>query len=216
MNVSTLDCLNPCTMTEEFNVKNITAYAGANIIVDFMNSMGMNKELEDLSVRKVPWAVYSAGLELQMLMTAYTMGISRIEHTDVLKDDPIFRHKLDLDRFPHKSNTYRLLERFKTLEQVDELSTMNSTPLAMTIDKSKPAIMDIDTTVNTVHGHQEGTTVGYNPRYHGRGRMDRYREYLSCFYRSLNLRCLFQFFWIKRKLTEELICRKSSVCSNIS
>ena len=23
--------------------------------------------------------------------------------------------------------------------------------------------------MNTVHGHQEGTTVGYNPRYHGRG-----------------------------------------------
>lgn len=41
-------------------------------------------------------------------------------------------------------------------------------PLARVITPDLQAIIDLDSTVNTVHGHQEGSTVGYNPRYHGR------------------------------------------------
>lgn len=133
-----------------------------------MNSMQLNCLLENLSVRKAPWAKYSAGLELQMLLSAYMMGFARIEHTEILRSDPLFHQKFDLDAIPSKSNTYRLLERFDSSHKVEELSVVNSVPLERVIRKDKPAIMDIDSTVNTVHGQQEGTTIGYNPRYHGR------------------------------------------------
>lgn len=134
-----------------------------------MNGQKINQNLEELSVRKAPWAEYSAGLELQSLIVAYALGFSRIEHTETLRDDPLLLEKFGLTRLPHKSNTYRLLERFDDQEKVNELSLNINKPLLKgVLDAETPIIIDMDSTVNTVHGDQEGASVGYNPRYRGR------------------------------------------------
>lgn len=169
MNTSTKDSLNPCTIKETFDLHNITAVSGANMFIDFMNSLEINEHLEGLSVRKAHWADYSVGLELQLLIAGYALGFSRIEHMETLRDDPLLVEKFELERLPHKSNTYRLLDRFDDQAKIDELATDINNPLLQSIiDVKEPIIVDMDSTVNTVYGAQEGTSIGYNPRYRGR------------------------------------------------
>lgn len=59
--------------------------------------------------------------ELEILMTGYMLGLSCVEHTEVLEHDPLLRAKLDLGKLPHESNLYRVLDRFDTEEKVEEL-----------------------------------------------------------------------------------------------
>lgn len=54
------------------------------------------------------------------------------------------------------------------MEKVHELFAINAGLLQNILHDSKLCILDLDTTVETVHGQQQGTTRGYNPRYRGR------------------------------------------------
>lgn len=168
MNTSIHTYKNSCTIEEKFDLQNITPFADANIIVDSIHKLGIDRSLDSLTVKKAPWASYSTSTELQIIMTAYMLGLERIEHTQTMECDPFLTQKFGLTKLPSKSNLYRTLERFDTPKKVAELGTVNLLPVKQLIAKDTPAIIDIDSTVNTVHGHQEGTTVGYNPRYHGR------------------------------------------------
>src|ERR1019366_1541751 len=57
-------------------------------------------------------------------------------------------------RYPRRNQDY-LLQRF--IHQPDHRSRL---------------ILDLDSTVVTVFGHQEGAAVGYNPRYRGKRSFD--------------------------------------------
>lgn len=168
MSISTRTNQNSCLINEQFDLDNITPFAGANIIVDYMRQLGINHKLEELSVKKAPWADFSASIELQIIMTAYMLGLERIDHTRTMEYDKFLAQKFGLAKLPSTSNLYRTLERFHSAEKVSELNSVNQLPIRQLVTDDKQAIIDIDSTVNTVHGHQEGTTVGYNPRYHGR------------------------------------------------
>jgi len=168
VNTSTHDCLTPCSIKEIFDLPNITSAAGFNLLTDLADNLGINRALEKLSIGKEDWAKYSAGLEAQLLILAYSLGFQRIEHMEILKDDPLLLEKFQLASLPHKSNLYRLLERFDSQDKIDELSKVNSIPVKFLVNKDRPLVLDMDSTVNTVYGVQENSTVGYNPRYPGR------------------------------------------------
>lgn len=168
VNISTHDCLNPRLIDESFVLSNITPIGGFNLLTDLMDNLKINQALEGLSIKKSPWATYSAGLESQLLITAHALGFQRIEHMALLRNDPLVLNKFNLKSAPHKSNLYRLLERFDSQVKVDELSAVNSLALSKLCSKTTPLTLDLDSTVNTVHGMQEGSSVGYNPRYRGR------------------------------------------------
>ena len=51
---------------------------------------------------------------------------------------------------------------------VDALYKINKQLLPALVDSSKPFVLDLDTTVETVHGTQEGSSRGYNHRYPSR------------------------------------------------
>lgn len=62
-----------------------------------------------------------------------------------------------------------LLSQF-TPEWVEQLRQVNEAVLDLKADLDAPreVWLDFDDTVITVFGNQEGSTVGYNPHYHGR------------------------------------------------
>lgn len=97
-----------------------------------------------------------------------SLGIARIEHTDTVEKDSLLCSLLGLKKLPQKSTFYRGLERFDQVEKVHELFAINAGLLQNILHDSKLCILDLDTTVETVHGQQQGTTRGYNPRYRGR------------------------------------------------
>lgn len=168
MSISARTNQNSSLINEQFDLDNITPFAGANIIVDYMRQLGIDQKLEELSVKKAPWADFSSSSEMQIIMTAYMLGLERIDHTRTMEFDKFLAQKFGLAKLPSTSNLYRTLERFDSAEKVSELNSVNQLPIRQLVTDDKQAIVDIDSTVNTVHGRQEGTTVGYNSRYHGR------------------------------------------------
>lgn len=54
MSISARTNQNSCLINEQFDLDNITPFAGANIIVDYMRQLGIDQKLEELSVKKSP------------------------------------------------------------------------------------------------------------------------------------------------------------------
>ncbi len=96
MNSSIHTYKNSCTIEEKFDLQNITPFAGANIIVDSIRKLGIDRSLDSLTVKKAPWASYSTSTELQIIMTAYMLGLERIEHTQTMECDPFLTQKFGL------------------------------------------------------------------------------------------------------------------------
>lgn len=156
-------------VSEEFDCAGLTAFGGANLLVDFMrNDLALLPKLAEIPVRKAPWATYTVAQDMECLLTGYMLGAERISHMDDLEYDPLLQLKLGLDKLPQHCTFYRTLERFNTKERVAGLQPVNRHVLARIIPENSSVTLDIDTTVETTHGRQEGTAIGYNPRYHGR------------------------------------------------
>lgn len=158
-----------CIVSEVFDLEGITAYGGANLLIDFLrNDLQLVRRFEDLPMQKAAWATYSVAQDLECLLVAYCLGVERISHMPELEHDPLLRIKLGMDKLPQHSTLYRTLDRFRCRNDVESLADRNQPLLDRLIPTSTGAILDIDTTVNPVHGTQEGASVSYNPRYRGR------------------------------------------------
>jgi len=154
---------------EVFNLENVTSVAGANLLVDFMRDhMQIQKHLSAFPFDKAPWSTYTLSDEIEALLCAYTLGYERISHIKELEADPLLCWKLGIPKLPDTTTLYRNLERFNSEDRVNALGRLNRYPLEYILRNQKIAILDIDTTVETVFGQQEGSCIGYNPRYHGR------------------------------------------------
>lgn len=158
-----------CRILEVFDLKNATAVAGANLLVDFMrNNLQIRKHLGELSFGKAPWSTYTLEDEIEALLCAYALGYERISHIEELESDPLLCRKLGVQKLPDTTTLYRNLDRYTSEDRVNELCRFNRHPLEYIMCGQKMAILDIDPTVETVFGQQEGGCVGYNARYHGR------------------------------------------------
>lgn len=158
-----------CTVVERFDLNTITAVAGANLLFDFIrDSLHLRSYFGELTFSKAPWATYTLADELEVLICAYMLGYKRISHIEEVESDPLFCKKVGLQKLPDTTTLYRALERFGSADRVGELSKANQHVLSYLLAGLKTAILDIDTTVETVHGQQEGSCIGYNARYHGR------------------------------------------------
>jgi len=154
---------------EVFDLKNATAVAGANLLVDFMiNVLQIHEHLGGISFSKAHWSTYTLVNEIETLLCAYALGYERIFHIEELESDPLLCRKLGVQKLPDITTLYRNLARFNSEDRVNELCQPNRRLLEHIMRGQKIAILDIDTTVETVFGQQEGSCIGYNERYHGR------------------------------------------------
>lgn len=102
------------------------------------------------------------------LLVGAMLGIEHVMHMNQLERDPLVTLKLGLKKLPHISTDYRALERFQSEDDLKQLERVHRELLEPVLRPIKIGILDIDTTVEPVQGKQEGTSVGYNPRYRGR------------------------------------------------
>jgi len=168
-NTSTRTAPNSCPIDYKFDKDGLTAFGGAAPLIDFFrNHLNVRGLLDSLSMEKADWATYTIGAETEALLVAYALGFKRIEHMDAIEHDPLLCAKLELDKLPQKSTFYWVLERFTSPEHINEFFGINKQLLPAVVDASKPFVLDLNTTVETVHGTQEGSSSGYNPKHRGR------------------------------------------------
>ena len=150
-----------------FNQQNLTGFGGMPLLISFIEKMGIEEDLEDVFDHE--GYIYSTTDLLLSAITGITVGVDRLYHLNAIRNDPALTKALGLDQLPEETNIRRQLTKSSTKE-VERMRTVLSKNLqrANQTDKVVEIGLDIDSTVATVYGKQEGAEVGYNPTKKGR------------------------------------------------
>jgi len=113
---------------------------------------------------------YTVPQMMLALIYPIVLGLDRLETASFLRSNGTFQYLTGLPSFPDPQTLRRFLlqapPRFwEQLHRVNDrlLQTFIHLP-----DHRSRLIFDLDSTVVTVFGHQDGAEVGYNPRYRGK------------------------------------------------
>jgi len=154
-----------------FSADGLTRFGGLTLFQQFCKSMGLRRFLQ-IYVR---WPMYGqkkyhpADLFLTHLF-AIVSGIGRIQNTKSLISNGFLPQLLGLPSIPHRDTLRDFLRKF-TPQHLRNLQTAHDKirqNLFVQLGPIYSSIIDTDTTVLTVYGHQEGSAVGYNPTHRGK------------------------------------------------
>lgn len=112
---------------------------------------------------------YSAAELVDIMVDCAALGLLRFDHMNQLKVDPGYQKIKGIDQVPDE-RTLRYLISKLCIKDIEKLKKVNQAVLCLKakMDDPREIWLDIDDTVITVFGGQQGSEVGYNPRYHGR------------------------------------------------
>src|SRR6266403_1257754 len=108
------------------------------------------------------------------LLYPLILGLDRLETAALLRSNGTFQYLTGLASYPSPQSLRRFLLR-AALDFREQLHRVNDYLLQHFIhrpDHRSRLILDLDSTVVTVFGRQEGAAVGYNPRYRGKRSYD--------------------------------------------
>lgn len=152
-----------------FESENLTPYAGALLVREFLRQIRLSRILKkSLEVQKRD-RYYNTCEMIMSILYAVLFGFERMPHTNVLGIDRAFLGIVGLERYPDPSSLWRFLMRFDERSS-DKLLRINQAYLRKMLKLEGPRriTVDMDSTVLTVYGEQEGSAVGYNPAKPGR------------------------------------------------
>jgi len=153
-----------------FNNETVTHASNFQFLQTFKELIGFSEMVQThLTLEYRYNALYTSNKLLDYLIDGICLGYTRFSHMEVFQQDPGYLLVKGDDRFPDESTFRRFLAKFKPehLEQLTELNRKILWRKACT-ENVREVWIDIDDTVITLFGDQEGGETGYNPRYHGR------------------------------------------------
>ena len=113
---------------------------------------------------------YSTPQMILALVYPIVLGLDRFETASFLRSNGTFQYLTGLPSFPDPQTLRRFLlhapPRF--WQQLHRLNDRLLQRFIHLPDHRSRLIFDLDSTVLTVFGHQDGAEVGYNPRYRGK------------------------------------------------
>ena len=150
----------------------LTGVAGLVPFGRYLESVGVDRQLRSafFHLKAGPMVVYPMETQMRMLIDANAVGEQRVFGLESLAGDPLFV-KVAGGVVPSIDTVYRDLERFDEMEnaKLELIMASHGLETLTGLESKHPRIhVDIDTTVETVFGQQEGALPGYNPRYRGR------------------------------------------------
>jgi Transposase DDE domain group 1 len=111
---------------------------------------------------------------IMALVYPVILGLDRLETASFLRSNGTFQYLTGLQSYPDPQSLRRFLLQAAP-EFREQLHRLNDRLLQQFIhwpDHRSRLILDLDSTVVTVFGRQEGAAVGYNPRYRGKRSYD--------------------------------------------
>ena len=154
----------------KFNSSHLTHYGGVYFFHLFLKKLG----LRPLLSRKISYnqrnSHYSISEMIYSIIYPIILGLSRIEITILLGRNGVFKHLIGLNKFPGPTTLRRFLVRGapELLPQIVNLHDQLRLYFLGLIVPEKRLVIDLDSTVCTVYGNQEGAERGYNPDHRGR------------------------------------------------
>jgi hypothetical protein len=117
---------------------------------------------------------YTLSQMIMALVYPIILGLDRLETAALLRSNGTFQYLTGLQGYPDPQSLRRFLLQAAP-DFREQLHRLNDHLLQQFIhwpDHRSRLILDLDSTVVTVFGRQEGTAVGYNPRYRGKRSYD--------------------------------------------
>ena len=152
----------------------LTHFGGAYFLQEFMRVLQGREFLGRQLVYRRRNSDYSVSQMLLALIYPIILGLDRIETASLLRSNGTFQYVTGLQSFPDPQTLRRFLLNAPTHLR-EQLHRANDRWLQKFIhlpQHRSRLIFDLDSTVLTVFGHQEGAEVGYNPRYRGKRSYD--------------------------------------------
>jgi len=154
----------------KFNSNRLTHFGGVYLSHLFLKQIGWRHFIAThvrFDQRNNDYAISEL---LFSLLYPIILGLSRIEISKMLGNNGVFKLFIGLKQFPNPTTLRRFLVRGSDnlLPQLIRLHDRSRKYFIDRIVPEKKLLVDMDSTVCTVYGDQEGAMRGYNPRARGR------------------------------------------------
>ena len=152
------------------NHAGLTHFGGVYFFHEFLRVLQLRHFLARHLVYPRRNSRYSVPQMILALVYPIVLGLDRIETASFLRSNGTFQYLTGLQSFPDPQTLRRFLlqapSRFwEQLHRVNDRLLQN---FVHRPEHRSRLIFDLDSTVVTVFGHQDGAEVGYNPRYRGK------------------------------------------------
>lgn len=158
----------------EFTDKEITPWGGMVLMKKLIEKTGINELLSSLPL---PCQASNRRFKpIQLINTFFVSiwcGASRFEHLEVTRYDEVIRKIFGWQKMPGHQSFQRYFRKFTQVPK-GSLLTINQRVFTSLYQWFFEQIrfdnytLDIDSTIMTRYGGQEGASVGYNPKKRGR------------------------------------------------
>ncbi len=158
------------TVKTSFSGGNLTNYSGIYPLYKFMKKMGLNNLFEQrISIIEKSNQIYSLSQILYAVILGTLSGMNRLIKIENFTLDPLVRHlldikdKLDIDTIRYHINKFGMKHNTELSDIIGHLSSKVHKKLGTTDD-----IVDLDSSVKTVYGKQQGARKGFNSKSKGK------------------------------------------------
>jgi hypothetical protein len=160
----------PKNVTIACNHRGLTHYGGAFFFHEFTRVL----QLRDFLARHLRYPRRNQRYTLSQMILALVypvlLGLGRIESASFLRSNGIFQYLTGLPEYPDPQTLRRFLSGAPPdfRHQLHRVNGRLQRQFIHRPEHRSRLILDLDSTVVTVFGHQEQAEVGYNPRYRGK------------------------------------------------
>jgi hypothetical protein len=156
------------------NHRGLTHYGGIYFLTEFMRVL----QLRDRLSRHLRYLRrnhdYTLSQAILALIYPVILGLNRLQTASVLRSNGTFQYLTGLPSYPDPQTLRRFLLHAPP-DFREQLHRFNDRLLLQFIhwpEQRSRLVLDLDSTVLTVFGHQEGAEKGYNRRYRGKRSYD--------------------------------------------
>lgn len=153
---------------KEFTANELTNFSGISTIFNFMARLGIIKRLNDIDLRMHHNITYKTGELLALMILGIQSGMNRLSKIETFSLDPLVQ---SLFGFDGKVSDSTMAGRFVRADMHSSTTYMNiigefSRKIHGRL-KTKRDIIDMDSSVRTVYGNQQGAGKGFNDKKKG-------------------------------------------------
>lgn len=158
------------TVDFSFEADSLTHFGGLFLIQRFCNRLCLRRRLERILRGTPRWVDFHPADLILVFLYALIAGLPRVNKTEMLQYNGLFRSLVGLERFPDRTALRRFLHRLppKAIRRIARLHDQIRDQLFGVPDRRTSLVFHLDSVVLTLYGKQQGARVGYNPKKPGR------------------------------------------------
>jgi len=150
-----------------FTNKEITPWGGLVLLGKMLNQISINKVLEDLPLpQQGSNRGYSPLQLIENFWISVWSGANKFEHLEVTRQDKVIQEIFGWARMPGHKSFQRYFQKFN--QSINQRVFTSLYQWFFSNIKFNNYTLDLDSTVMTRYGEQEGSKRGYNPKKPGR------------------------------------------------